>query len=111
MSVTINIDLPYDAILMALKGTTFGLFEAQSVHKNYFLAMPARTMAYSTQIEFKPFEYTHLVPYAENVYTMNKNYRREIHPFAMSNYIEGYQAVAVPKIEKELQNYINRKIL
>lgn len=111
MSVTINIDLPYDAILTALKGTTFGLFEAQSVHKNYFQAMPYLTGNYCTLIDFQPFEYTHLAPYSDMVYDLNRNYRKDTHPFAMSQYIEGYQAVAMPKVERELQNYINARIL
>ncbi len=113
MNINVTADINLNNLTKLEKevgGDEFGLFLSQEVHRQYTPAMPAKTKAYSTNIRFAPWEYTHLESYSAEVYTVNKNYRKEINPFAMANYIEGFSGVAMPKIEKSAQNYVNARL-
>ncbi len=111
IDISVDMNLGLDDKIKKLGGNAFGNFVSQEVHKQYTPWMPANTKAYSTQINFQPWQYTHLVPYAEEVYTTHKNYRTDINPYATANYIEVGESVAMPKIMNSIENYINKIIL
>lgn len=88
-----------------------GYFVSSSVHKHYTPAMPMNTGAFSQVIQFEPWKYTHMEDYSVYVNNINMNFRKDKHPYAMAHYIEGFESVARPKIEKEVAEFIKVKVI
>ncbi len=110
INCTIKLDTKLDNIVNELGSNTFGKFLAVEVHKHYTPFMPYNTGAYSTSINFAAWNYTHKVPYAQEVYTKHKHYRTDRNPFATAEYISVGESVAMPKIEQSVNNYIKERI-
>lgn len=107
-SVSYNIDL--DPFLVALGGDAFGYFAASEVHRLFYDAMPYRDGGFANTIDFgTPWQYEHLVPYAEYVYFSNCTFRRDTNKAATREYIDNYPS-ALPKLQASLAAYVKEKI-
>lgn len=105
---SVDVQINTKGIMNRYRSNKFGMFIAATVHKHFTPAMPYRTGAFAETVTIQPFQYTHNVPYASSVYNANRSFRRDKHPMAMSRYVEGYGHVALPKITKDAQAFINR---
>lgn len=116
LKTEVEVDLKLNDIFNQLDSSKvdskeLGYYVSGAVHRHYTPAMPFNTGNFSQQIKFEPWQYTHLMPYSAYTYNLNMNFRKDKHPYAMANYIEGYASVAEPKIEKDVANFIKNKVV
>jgi len=111
IETSVRVEIDIDSKIKKLGGDELGNFAATTAHRHFYDAMPYDTGAFADSIDYRPWEYEHLVPYANRVYNHNYNFRKDYHPMAMSNYVEGYGVVANPKIAADIQAYIDSRKL
>ena len=103
--VTSNIDIPKH--LRAVEDGGFWTFAASTWYKLYFDFVPYRNGQLSEDIVIRPKEIEHKAPYAAAVYSANRNFRRDTHPLASTEWDNAAIPTQGDKLIEAMQKYVD----
>lgn len=103
----LEVDMNIPRIMASLDDPAFGMFAAETWYKLYEDYVPWNSGTLYDTVRLQPWEIDHIVPYANQVYTTNKHYRRDKHPKATGRWSDAAEPAERDKLERSLQNYID----
>lgn len=100
-----SINIPQ--IMASFDNPSFGKFAADTWYKLYEDFVPCNTGDLYDIVRIKAWKIEHYVPYAVEVYTHNRHYRKDRHPKATAHWSEAAEPTEEKKLINSMQKYIN----
>lgn len=106
ITVTTDIDIP--KAIKKINNDKFWTFAASEWHRLYAHYVPYRSGDLYKNVTIRPKEIEHNEPYAKEVYSTNKNYRKDHHALATCQWDKHATPTQGPRLIQSLQNYVDR---
>lgn len=105
----VNIDVP--AHLSRLESDRLWIYAAQQWHRLYYPYIPYQTGTLAGTVRIEPGQITHTVPYAHRIYEGRFRFNTDQHPLASRQWDKAAATTQLPKLERLLKDYIERRII
>ena len=105
IEVSSNLDIPKE--LRKINNPAFWKFAHTEWNKLIFPYVPFNTGTLAESTDISAEAITYKTPYASAVYTQNRNFRKDLHPLASSEWDKAAAPTQKPKLIEALQKYVD----
>ena len=104
IDITSEINIPKH--LAKIRSPAFWKFAHNEWNKLIFPYVPFNTGTLAESTDISAEAITYKAPYASAVYTQNRNFRKDLHPLASSEWDKAAAPTQKPKLIEALQKYV-----
>ena len=104
---TVEININTAEKMAKVNSAAFQTFAAETWYKLYRDWVPNDTGTLYESVRISPYQIEHFAPYANAVYSHNRNYRKDKAPMASARWDQAAAPSQKPKLVISLQKYID----